>query len=73
MNIGRSIREVMKKRGMSATRLAREIPCERTNVYNIFGRKDISTKLLWRISEVLDHNFFEEFSKEFTKGQNKRK
>jgi plasmid maintenance system antidote protein VapI len=73
MNIGRSIREVMKKRGMSATRLAREIPCERTNVYNIFGRKDISTKLLWRISEVLDYNFFEEFSKEFAKGQNKRK
>jgi len=67
MTIGQKIREVMKKRGMTATQLAREIPCERTNVYNIFSRKDIATKLLWRISEVLEHNFFEDFSKEFSK------
>lgn len=67
MNIGRSIREVMKKKGMSVTQLSKEIPCERTNVYNIFSRKDISTKLLWRISQVLEHNFFEDFSKEYTK------
>ena len=73
MNIGRSIREVMKKRGMSATRLAKEIPCERTNVYNIFSRKDISTKLLWRISEVLEYNFFEDFSKEYIKKSQKKK
>ena len=73
MNIGRSIREVMKKRGMSASQLARAIPCERTNVYNIFSRKDISTKLLWRISQVLEHNFFEDYSKEYTKKcQNKK-
>ena len=67
MNIGRCIREVMKSRNMSVTRLAKEIPCERTNVYNIFGRKEISTKLLWRISEVLEHNFFEDYSKDFNK------
>ena len=71
MKIGRSSREVMKKRGMSVTQLSREIPCERTNVYNIFSRKDISTKLLWRISEVLDHNFFEDLSKEYTKKEQK--
>ena len=69
MNIGRNIREVMKKRGMSATNLAKAIPCERTNVYNIFERKDIGTKLLWRISKVLDHNFFEDYSKEFEKSK----
>ena len=67
MNIGRCIRDVMKSRNMSVTRLAKEIPCERTNVYNIFGRKEISTKLLWRISEVLEHNFFEDYSKDFNK------
>ena len=73
MNIGRSIREVMKSRKMTVTRLAKEIPCERTNVYNIFSRKEISTKLLWRISEVLEHNFFEEYFKEFEKTHNKTK
>ena len=73
MNIGRSIREVMKKRGVSASQLARAIPCERTNVYNIFSRKDISTKLLWRISEVLDYNFFEDYTKEYTKKSLKKK
>ena len=71
MNIGRNIREVMKKKGMSVTQLSNEIPCERTNVYNIFSRKDISTKLLWRISQVLEHNFFEDFSKEYTKKSQK--
>ena len=73
MNIGRSIREVMKSRKMTVTHLAQEIPCERTNVYNIFSRKEISTKLLWRISEVLDHNFFEEYFKEFEKAHHKTK
>ena len=71
MNIGRSIREVMNKKVMSVTQLSREIPCERTNVYNSFSRKDISTKLLWKISQVLEHNFFEEFSKEYAKKSQK--
>ena len=71
MNIGRNIREVMKKKGMSVTQLAKEIACESTNVYNIFSRKDISTKLLWRISEVLEHNFFEDFTKEYAKKSRK--
>ena len=72
MNIGRSIREVMKKKGMSVTQLAKEIPCERTNVYNIFSRKDISTKLLWRICEVLEYNFFEEFSNDYAKKKQRK-
>lgn len=67
MNIGRKIREVMKKKGMTATRLAKEIPCERTNVYNIFSRKEIATKLLWRISEILEYNFFDDYAEDFAK------
>ena len=55
------------RQGDALTKSGKEIPCERTNVYNIFSRKDISTKLLWRISQVLEHNFFEDFSKEYTK------
>ena len=72
MNIGLSIKEVMKSRKMTVTRLAMEIPCERTNVYNIFSRKDISTKLLWRICEVLEYNFFEEFSNDYAKKKQRK-
>lgn len=46
------------------TWLAAEINCERTNVYNIFSRKDISTGLLQKISVILNHDFFKELSQD---------
>lgn len=61
--IGEIIQEVMKRKGKSASWLAREIPCERTNVYDIFRRKDINIRLLERLSVILEHDFFEEISK----------
>ena len=64
MNIGKHIQEVLKKHGKSAAWLAKEIPCERTNVYNIFKRKSLDAKLLMRISIILDYDFFKELSEE---------
>ena len=64
MNIGKHIQEVLKKHGKSAASLAKEIPCERTNVYNIFKRKSLDAKLLMRISIILDYDFFKELSEE---------
>ena len=65
MHIGRRIKEVMDEQGRSVIWLAKQIDCERTNIYNIFSRKDINTNLLERISLELNHNFFKELSDGF--------
>ena len=54
MHIGQKIKEVLEQRHRPVTWLAREINCERTNVYNIFSRKDISTGLLQKIVTILE-------------------
>ena len=64
MNIGKHIHEILKKQGKSAAWLAKEIPCERTNVYNIFKRKSLDARLLMRISIILQHDFFKELSED---------
>lgn len=64
MNIGKRIEEILRKQGKSASWLSNEIPCERTNVYNIFKRKSLDARLLMRISVILNHDFFKELSEE---------
>ncbi|MEE1092542.1 MAG: XRE family transcriptional regulator [Prevotella sp.] len=64
MHIGNRIQEVMLSKEKSARWLAEQIPCERTNIYKIFRRGSIDTKLLKRISVILEHDFFKELSAE---------
>ena len=64
MHIGERIKQVMEERNKPVTWLAKEINCERTNVYNIFSRKDISSGLLKKICVILNHDFFKELSEE---------
>lgn len=64
MHIGTRIKQVLKEKHKPVTWLAKEINCERTNIYNVFSRKDISTGLLQRLSIVLEHDFFKELSQE---------
>ena len=73
MHIGERIKEVLDQRRRPVTWLAREINCERTNVYNIFSRRDISTGLLQKISIILEHDFFKELSEESFKGGKPKK
>jgi hypothetical protein len=64
MNIGKHIEEILRKQGRSAAWLATQIPCERTNVYNIFKRKSLDVRLLMRISVILEYDFFKKLSEE---------
>ena len=64
MHIGERIREVMAEKHVSVVSVARQINCERTNVYNIFARKDINTHLLQKLCLILEHDFFKELSKD---------
>ncbi len=62
-HIGKKIEEVVRLRKITIVSLAREINTTRNNIYNIFNRESIDTKLLSKISKHLNYNFFEFLSK----------
>ena len=64
MIIGHRIKEVLTSQGHTAKWLADQIPCERTNVYDIFKRDDMNVELLARLCVVLQHDFFAELSEQ---------
>lgn len=72
MNIGKRIKEILDEQGRSANWLAGQIPCERSNVYNIFRRSSISMDLLYVISSLLNHDFFKELSEEWQNRKNQQ-
>lgn len=59
--IGELIEQEVRKQ-MSITQFADAICCQRNNVYDIFRRSKIDIILLKRISEVLNHNFFQDLA-----------
>lgn len=57
------IKERMEQRGTSVSWFARQLCCERTNVYSIYRRSSVDTALLVKISRVLEYDFFAEISR----------
>lgn len=64
-HIGHQIKAVFDQKEMTVSEFARQIHCERTNVYTIFNRPSIDIDLLARISKVLEHNFFEDVMNQY--------
>ncbi len=62
--IGELIRQEFEKmpRSCTVTWFARLLKCDRTNVYDIFTRQSIDTGLLMRISCILNHDFFADYT-----------
>ena len=58
IHIGREIEAELRRQGRGATWLAKRLHCDRTNVYNIFGREGVDTILLQRVGAILHRNFF---------------
>jgi transcriptional regulator with XRE-family HTH domain len=58
VHIGKKIQEKLKEARYKKTEFADMINVSRTVVYDIFKRKTIDTGLLKKISEVLNHDFF---------------
>lgn len=52
----------MRKQGRTTVWLARQLGCARTYVYKIYERPSIDTSLLLRISKILEHDFFGDYS-----------
>ena len=59
VEIGEKIKEVFDNRNMKLTVFADELGTVRQNVYRIFKKRHVDTGLLLKISQVLNHNFFQ--------------
>jgi len=62
IHIGKLIKDKLKEDGHSVVWLARKMPCDRTNIYNIFKNSHIDTRQLTRISLILRYDFFTYYS-----------
>ena len=60
IHFGQLIKEEFDRQGRRATWLAAELNCNRSNVYSIFQRENIDAQMLIKISQALDHNFFQD-------------
>ncbi len=61
VHIGSLIEQELRKQERTVTWFASKLHCDRTNVYKIFKKQSIDTRLLEQICIILQHNFFEEF------------
>jgi len=59
IDIGEKIKEVFDTQNMKLTDFADELGTVRQNVYRIFKKRHLDTGLLLKISQVLNHNFFQ--------------
>ena len=57
IHVGAMIKKELKRQGRSVKWLAKEIYCEKSNIYKMFHRKSIDLDQLMLISNVLGHNF----------------
>ncbi len=58
VHIGKEIKAELRRQERGVSWLADKLHCDRTNVYDIFKREGIDTRLLERIRIILDRNFF---------------
>ena len=62
--ISELIKEELEHQGKSISWFAQKLSCDRSNVYRIFQKNSIDTKILTRISIILHRNFFKELAEE---------
>lgn len=67
VHVGQLIERTLHEQGRSVTWFAIQLCCTRPNVYKIFAKESIDTYLLWRISNILNHDFFLELSQAMDK------
>lgn len=67
VNIGQCIKDELERQERSVSWLARKLNCHRSVVYRIFNKNSIDTNLLKSISEILDYDFFKEYSDDMNK------
>jgi transcriptional regulator with XRE-family HTH domain len=59
VHIGQKVQEVFEQKALKLSDFADQLGTVRQNVYRIFKKHHLDTGLLMKISEVLNHNFFQ--------------
>lgn len=59
MKLGEIIRKKVEDSGLKVSAFATKINVSRNNVYDIYERESLDTKLLFDISQVLAYDFFQ--------------
>ena len=67
IHIGKEIEKKYQESGLKLSEFAKRLHTGPRNVYSIFGRKDISSKQLKKISEILHYNFFDAYQRGLVK------
>ena len=67
IHAGKLIRKVLDEQGRTVVWFAKQLSYTRTNVYKIFEKKSIDTDVLFRISRLLQYDFFKHFSNDVEK------
>ena len=62
MKIGEKIRSVIKEKGLVQKLVAEKIGTSERNLQKIFEKDSLNTDQLQKISEVLNHNFFQYYN-----------
>lgn len=66
--IGAMIRSKLKERRHTVVWFAAQLGCSRTNVYKIFAKPSIDTEELFKISRILDFDFFKAYTEKLNHG-----
>lgn len=61
-HLGEAIKEELYKQERSVTWFAKQLSCDRSNIYRIFQKESVDTNLLARISVILQYDFFSDLS-----------
>ncbi len=60
--IGPMVKNKLKERRHTVVWFAAQLGCSRTNVYKIFAKPSIDAEELFKISKILDFDFFKVYS-----------
>lgn len=64
VHIGKLIKQQMDEQGRRAVWLAKQLNCDRSNVYKIYRSASLDANRLLRISQILQYDFFQHYSRQ---------
>jgi len=63
ISIGEYIKAVAAQRDITIVQLAKELSRDPSSISHLYNNKEINTELLWKISIILEYNFFKTYAK----------
>ncbi len=63
MHIGKEIEKQLAECGITKVEFAKQLGCDRTNVYKLLKKSSLDTQMLLRISRILHTDFFALYSR----------